>query len=59
MGELLAALDELEETHLIFTMPNADTDGRVLIMIIKVFNATQPHAKSFTSLGQLRYFSCI
>jgi len=59
MSELLAALDELEGTHLIFTMANADTDGRVLIMIIKVFNATQPHAKSFTSLGQLRYFFCI
>jgi GDP/UDP-N,N'-diacetylbacillosamine 2-epimerase (hydrolysing) len=59
MGELLAALDELEETHLIFTMPNADTDGRVLIKMIQEFCATRPHAKSFISLGQLRYFSCI
>ncbi len=30
MAELLAALDTWEDTHLIFTMPNADTDGRVL-----------------------------
>jgi GDP/UDP-N,N'-diacetylbacillosamine 2-epimerase (hydrolysing) len=59
MGELLAALDELEDTHLIFTMPNADTDGRVLIQMIQDFCATRPHAKAFTSLGQLRYFSCI
>jgi len=59
MGELLAALDELEDTHLIFTMPNADTDGRVLIQMIQEFSATRPHAKAFTSLGQLRYFSCI
>jgi GDP/UDP-N,N'-diacetylbacillosamine 2-epimerase (hydrolysing) len=59
MGELLAALDELEDTHLIFTMPNADTDGRVLIQMIQVFCSTRPHAKAFTSLGQLRYFSCI
>ena len=59
MGELLAALDELEDTHLIFTMPNADTDGRVLIQMIQHFCATRPHAKAFTSLGQLRYFSCI
>jgi len=59
MGELLAALDELEDTHLIFTMPNADTDGRVLIQMIQEFCATRPHAKAFTSLGQLRYFSCI
>jgi hypothetical protein len=59
MGELLAALDELEDTHLIFTMPNADTDGRVLIRMVEEFCATRPHAKAFTSLGQLRYFSCI
>ena len=59
MGELLAALDELEDTHLIFTMPNSDTDGRVLIHLINEFCADRQHAKSFTSLGQLRYFSCI
>jgi GDP/UDP-N,N'-diacetylbacillosamine 2-epimerase (hydrolysing) len=59
MGELLAALDELEDTHLIFTMPNADTDGRVLIQMIQNFCSTRPHTKAFTSLGQLRYFSCI
>ena len=59
MGELLAALDELEDTHLIFTMPNADTDGRLLIRMIQEFCAARPHAKAFTSLGQLRYFSCI
>lgn len=59
MGELLAALDDLEDTHLIFTMPNADTDGRVLIQMIHEFCATRPHTKAYTSLGQLRYFSCI
>lgn len=59
MRELLAALDELVDTHLIFTMPNADTDGRVLIQMIKDFCSTRDHAKAFTSLGQLRYFSCI
>jgi len=60
MGELLAALDELADTHLIFTMPNADTDGRVLIQMIQDFCATRsPYAKAFTSLGQLRFFSCI
>ena len=59
MRELLGALDELAETHLIFTMPNADTDGRVLIQMIQEFCAIRPYAKAFTSLGQLRYFSCI
>jgi GDP/UDP-N,N'-diacetylbacillosamine 2-epimerase (hydrolysing) len=59
MGELLAALDQLEDTHLIFTMPNADTDGRVLIKMVQDFCTNRLHAKLFTSLGQTRYFSCI
>jgi len=59
MAELLAALDALQETHLIFTMPNADTDGRVLIGMIEEFVASRPHARAYTSLGQLRYLSCI
>jgi GDP/UDP-N,N'-diacetylbacillosamine 2-epimerase (hydrolysing) len=59
MAELLAALDELQDTHLIFTMPNADTDGRVLIGMIEQFVATRPHTRAYTSLGQLRYLSCI
>jgi len=59
MAELLAALDALEDTHLIFTLPNADTDGRILITMIEQFVATHPHARAYTSLGQLRYLSCI
>lgn len=59
MAELLAALDELEDTHLIFTMPNADTDGRVLIGMIEQYVATHSNARAYTSLGQLRYLSCI
>lgn len=60
VAELLAALEILEDTHLIFTMPNADTDGRVLIRMIQDFVARHPHcAKAFTSLGQLRYLSTV
>ena len=59
MQELLSALDELEDTHFIFTKPNADTDGRVLIQMAENFCSTRPHAKLFTSLGQVRYYSCI
>jgi GDP/UDP-N,N'-diacetylbacillosamine 2-epimerase (hydrolysing) len=59
MGELLAALDELEQTHFIFTLPNSDTNGRVLIQMIQEFCAIHPYAKAFSSLGQLRYLSCI
>jgi GDP/UDP-N,N'-diacetylbacillosamine 2-epimerase (hydrolysing) len=59
MGELLAALAELKNTNLIFTMPNADTDGRALIEMVHQFVAQHPHARAYTSLGQLRYLSCI
>lgn len=59
MSELLAALDALEDTHLIFTMPNADPDGRILIEMIEQFVASRPYARAYTSLGQLRYLSCI
>ena len=59
MVELLAALETLEDTHLIFTMPNADTDGRVLIDMVEQFVANHANARAYTSLGQLRYLSCI
>lgn len=59
MDNLLAALSDLEETGLIFTMPNADNDGRILFKKIKRFCAEHPNARAFTSLGQLRYLSCI
>lgn len=60
MAELLAALETLQETHLIFTMPNADTDGRVLFGQIAAFVSRYPRtAKAFTSLGQRRYLSTV
>ena len=59
MNEILMALNELKHTHLIFTMPNADTDGRIIFKMIEDFVNNHPHAKSFTSLGQLWYLSCI
>lgn len=59
MQELLAALASLSDTQLIFTMPNADTDGRELIEVINRFVAGRSNAKAFTSLGQLRYLSCM
>ena len=59
MSELLLALDKLENTNLIFTMPNADTDSRVLIEMINAYVEININAVAFTSLGQLRYLSCI
>ena len=59
MAELLAALVELTDTQLIFTMPNADTDGRVMIKMVEEFVAQHTNARAYTSLGQLRYLSCV
>jgi len=59
LAELLVALAALEDTQLIFTMPNADTDGRKLIAMVRAFVEQHANARAYTSLGQLRYLSCI
>jgi GDP/UDP-N,N'-diacetylbacillosamine 2-epimerase (hydrolysing) len=59
MRELLAVLDEMSDTNLIFTMPNADNGSRELSGMIEDFVATHTNARVYTSLGQLRYLSCM
>jgi GDP/UDP-N,N'-diacetylbacillosamine 2-epimerase (hydrolysing) len=59
MTELLCALESQQDTHLIFTMPNADTGGRVLVEMIQRFVAEHAQARAYSSLGQLLYLSCI
>ncbi len=59
MEELLAALDTLEDTHLIFTLPNADTQGRILGQMVEAYVAQRPNARAYASLGQLRYLSAV
>ena len=58
--ELLNALDGLDsETGIVFTLPNADTDGRVIIKMIEDYVSSRPQAKAYPSLGQVRYLSAI
>ena len=59
MKELLNVLSDLRDTTIIFTMPNADTGGLALISMIDEFVIHNTNARAFTSLGQLRYLSCI
>jgi len=59
MEELLDALEKLENVHIVFTMPNADTGGRILFKMIEDFVSKNPSSKAFTSLGQTRYLSCL
>lgn len=59
-SELLAALDKLENTHLIFTKANSDTAGRIINGMIDAYvSANQYKAVAFVSLGQLRYLSAL
>lgn len=59
MQELLNALDDLNDCHLIFTMPNADTGSRILSSMVDEFVRTHSNARCYSSLGQLRYLSCM
>jgi GDP/UDP-N,N'-diacetylbacillosamine 2-epimerase (hydrolysing) len=59
MGVLLAVLNELHDTGLIFTLPNADEGGRKLIAMLQAFVATHPNARAYPALGQTRYLSCM
>lgn len=59
-NELLDALDKFEKATIIFTKPNADTEGRIIIQMIDEYVNKNSHKSiSFTSMGQLRYLSAI
>lgn len=58
--ELLDFMDALEDTHIIFTKANSDTDGRVINQMIDDYVAKHSYkAIGFASLGQLRYLSAL
>ena len=59
MQVILDVLANQKDTVLIFTMPNADTQSRALFEIINQFTTQHINAHAFSSLGQLRYLSCI
>lgn len=59
-GELLAALEKVKEATIILTKTNADTNGRVINLMIDEFVTNNSwRAKAFTSLGQQRYLSLL
>lgn len=59
IDQLLNVLEEQKETNIIFTMPNADMESRILSKKIKQFCEMKSNAYLFTSLGQLNYLSCL
>ena len=57
---LLRALDHFLDLKIIFTSPNADTNGRIIIKLIEEFVRNNPdRSKAFSSLGSLLYLSCL
>ncbi|HEX5329456.1 UDP-N-acetylglucosamine 2-epimerase [Sulfuricurvum sp.] len=56
---LLNALDTLEDTHIIFTKANSDTDGRIINAMIDTYVSHNTKAVVFASMGQLRYLSAL
>lgn len=55
--ELLSALDELENTKIIFTMPNSDVGNQEIINLIDEYTKKNKNTASFNSMGSLKYFS--
>ena len=59
-GELLSALDQIENLRIIFTKSNSDTEGRVINQMIDEYVQSNPDRScAFTSLGQRRYLSAL
>ncbi|MES2808649.1 MAG: UDP-N-acetylglucosamine 2-epimerase [Bacteroidota bacterium] len=59
-NELLRAIEPIEDTNIIFTKPNSDKGGRIIIKLIDDFVSKNPQkAIAFDSLGQLRYLSAL
>ncbi len=60
MKSLLAALESIADLQIIFTLPNSDTNGRIIIKMINDFvEKNSNRSISFPSLGQIRYLSVL
>ena len=59
-SELLAALDVIGNPRAVFTLPNSDAGGRVIIGLIEDYVAKHPgKSVAFPSLGAKRYLSAL
>lgn len=60
ISALLNTLKDFTDIYWVFTLPNADTDGRIIIKKIKDFvERNTEKGKAFSSLGQLKYLSLL
>jgi len=59
-NELLNAIDYFKNLRVIFTLPNSDTGGKIIIGLIKEYVVKNPEKTIwFTSLGMKRYLSAM
>ena len=57
---LLNALEEYPDYRVIFTLPNSDTDGRIIMGMIREFTKRyKERSVVFSSLGKKRYLSAL
>ena len=60
LQSLLNVLDKLNDTYIIFTEPNADTDNRIIKRMINKFVLShEKNSISFSSMGRLNYLSTL
>jgi GDP/UDP-N,N'-diacetylbacillosamine 2-epimerase (hydrolysing) len=59
LDEIIKALAKLKDTTLIFTMPNADMENKLLSETIYEFSRLHGNAYCFESLGQKLFLSCL
>ncbi len=56
---LLEVIKKLNDTNIFFTMPNADTNNKIIFNQINRFCKKNKNCFVFKSLGQLRYYSML
>lgn len=59
INSLLEALEEFPDCEIIFTQPNADTEGRALFRRLSDWSDERRNVRVFSSLGQQRYLGCM
>lgn len=59
VAQLLKAISDFSEYQIIFTMPNADQNNKVITKLIKEYIKNRKNSYLFSSLGQLKYLSCV
>ena len=57
--ELLDSISNLQNTKIIFTKANSDTDGRIINRLIDDYVSKHDNTIAFKSMGQLNYLSAL